>query len=162
MVAYNIFLNFVEVLTLTTFVYLYYSFSSRKQFCLLLTSLFLICELCDILRENGFILMLGYFITSYIFVIYQKNNLYLGDAFILGSYIFFIYLCTFILYYLFRPLLNSEFPILFYILVGTFSKTFLVLFTYWLLEHLKYNLNVPNKQYLIVIITEILVLSILE
>lgn len=53
MVAYNIFLNFVEVLTLTTFVYLYYSFSSRKQFCLLLTSLFLICELCDILRENG-------------------------------------------------------------------------------------------------------------
>lgn len=160
MVAYNIFLNFVEVLTLTTFVYLYYSLSSRKQFCFLLTSLFLICELCDILRENGFILMLGYFITSYIFVIYQKNNLYLGDAFILGSYIFFIYLCTFILYYLFRPLLNSEFPILFYILVGTFSKIFLVLFTYWLLEHLKYNLNVPNKQYLIVIITEILVLSI--
>ena len=160
MVAYNIFLNFVEILTLTTFVYLYYSLSSRKQFCLLLTSLFLICELCDILRENGIVLMLGYFITSYIFVIYQKNNLYLGDAFILGSYIFFIYLCTFILYYLFRPLLNSEFPILFYILVGTFSKTFLVLFTYWLLEHLKYNLNVPNKQYLIVIITEILVLSI--
>ena len=53
MVAYSIFLNFVEVFTLTTFVYLYYSFSSRKQFCLLLTSLFLICELCDILRENG-------------------------------------------------------------------------------------------------------------
>ena len=55
MVAYNIFLNFVEILTLTTFVYLYYSLSSRKQFCLLLTSLFLICELCDILRENGII-----------------------------------------------------------------------------------------------------------
>lgn len=51
MVAYSIFLNFVEILTLTTFVYLYYSLSSRKQFCLLLTSLFLICELCDILRE---------------------------------------------------------------------------------------------------------------
>lgn len=65
MVAYSIFLNFVEVFTLTAFVYLYYSFSSRKQFCLLLTSLFLICELCDILRENGFILMIGYFIISY-------------------------------------------------------------------------------------------------
>lgn len=74
MVAYSIFLNFVEVFTLTTFVYLYYSFSSRKQFCLLLTSLFLICELCDILRENGIILMLGYFITSYLFVLYEKRQ----------------------------------------------------------------------------------------
>lgn len=160
MVAYSIFLNFVEVFTLTAFVYLYYSFSSRKQFCLLLTSLFLICELCDILRENGFILMIGYFIISYSFVIYKKDRMFLGDAFILGGYIFFIFLCTFILYYLFRPLLNSDFSILFYILVGVFSKTILVLFTYWLLSHFKYDLNVPNQQYLIVIITEILVLSI--
>ena len=160
MVAYNIFLNFVEILTLTTFVYLYYSLSSRKQFCLLLTSLFLICELCDILRENGIVLMLGYFIISYLFIIYEKKKLYLGDAFILGGYIFFISIYTFIMYYLFRPLLNSEFAILFYILVGTFSKTLLILFTYWLLSHLKYDFNVPNKQYLIVIITEILVLSI--
>lgn len=160
MVAYNIFLNFVKVFTLTTFVYLYYSFSSRKQFCLLLTSLFLICELCDIFKENGFILMIGYFIISYSFVIYKKDRMFLGDAFILGGYIFFIFLCTFILYYLFRPLLNSDFSILFYILVGVFSKTILVLFTYWLLSHLKYDLNVPNQQYLIVIITEILVLSI--
>lgn len=97
MVAYNIFLNFVEILTLTTFVYLYYSLSSRKQFCLLLTSLFLICELCDIFRENGFILMLGYFITSYIFVIYQKNNLYLGDAFILGSYILHLFMYIYLI-----------------------------------------------------------------
>lgn len=94
MVAYSIFLNFVEVFTLTAFVYLYYSFSSRKQFCLLLTSLFLICELCDILRENGFILMIGYFIISYSFVIYKKDRMFLGDAFILGGYIFFIFLCT--------------------------------------------------------------------
>lgn len=91
MVAYNIFLNFVEILTLTTFVYLYYSLSSRKQFCLLLTSLFLICELCDILRENGIVLMLGYFIISYLSIIYEKKKLYLGDAFILGSYIFFYF-----------------------------------------------------------------------
>ena len=160
MVAYSIFLNFVEVFTLTAFIYLYYSFSSRKQFCLLLTSLFLICELCDIFKENGFILMIGYFIISYSFVIYKKDRIFLGDAFILGGYIFFIFLCTFILYYLFRPLLNSDFSILFYILVGVFSKTILVLFTYWLLSHLKYDLNVPNQQYLIVIITEILVLSI--
>jgi len=91
MVAYSIFLNFVEILTLTTFVYLYYSLSSRKQFCLLLTSLFLICELCDILRENGIVLMLGYFIISYLSIIYEKKKLYLGDAFILGSYIFFYF-----------------------------------------------------------------------
>lgn len=103
MVAYSIFLNFVEVLTLTTFVYLYYSLSSRKQFCFLLTSLFLICELCDILRENGIVLMLGYFIISYLSIIYEKKKLYLGDAFILGSYIFFISIYTFIMYYLFRP-----------------------------------------------------------
>ena len=145
MVAYNIFLNFVEILTLTTFVYLYYSLSSRKQFCLLLASLFL----------------LGYFIISYLFIIDEKKKLYLGDAFILGSYIFFISIYTFIMYYLFRPLLNSEFAILFYILVGTFSKTLLILFTYWLLSHLKYDFNVPNKQYLIVIITEILVFGMI-
>ena len=76
MVAYSIFLNFVEVFTLTAFVYLYYSFSSRKQFCLLLTSLFLICELCDILRENGIILMLGYFITSS-YSYYMKKRQYI-------------------------------------------------------------------------------------
>lgn len=77
MVAYSIFLNFVEILTLTTFVYLYYSLSSRKQFCLLLTSLFLICELCDFLRENGSLILISYFIISYLFIIYdkKKNNL---------------------------------------------------------------------------------------
>lgn len=89
MVAYSIFLNFVEVFTLAAFVYLYYSFSSRKQFCLLLTSLFLICELCDILRENGIIILLSYFIVSYLFIIHEKQKLNFGDAFILGSYIFF-------------------------------------------------------------------------
>ncbi len=160
MVAYNIFLNLVEVSTLTTFVYLYYSLESRKLFSLLLTSLFILCELCDIFKQNGFILMICYFITNFLFVVYKKKKMYFGDSFVLGSYIFFIFLCTFILYYLFKPLLNTDFPILFYILVGAFSKTILILFTYWLLEHLKYNLNVPNKQYLIVIITEILVLSI--
>ena len=88
MVAYSIFLNFVEVFTLTAFVYLYYSFSSRKQFCLLLTSLFLICELCDILRENGVILMFLNFIISYSFILYERRKINFGDIFILGFYIF--------------------------------------------------------------------------
>lgn len=74
MVAYSIFLNFVEVFTLTAFVYLYYSFSSRKQFCLLLASLFLICELCDIFKENGFLILISYFIISYLFIIYDKKK----------------------------------------------------------------------------------------
>ena len=78
MVAYSIFLNFVEVFTLTAFVYLYYSFSSRKQFCLLLTSLFLICELCDILRENGSLILISYFIISYLFIIYDKKKIQFG------------------------------------------------------------------------------------
>lgn len=101
MVAYSIFLNFVEVFTLTAFVYLYYSFSSRKQFCLLLTSLFLICELCDILRENGIILMLGYFITSYLFVLYEKKTIYSGDIFILGGYVFLLFTYPYLSYCLF-------------------------------------------------------------
>ena len=71
MVAYSIFLNFVEVFTLTTFVYLYYSFSSRKQFCLLLTSLFLICELCDIFKENGGVLMSLYFLICLFHIFYN-------------------------------------------------------------------------------------------
>lgn len=100
MVAYSIFLNFVEVFTLTAFVYLYYSFSSRKQFCLLLASLFLICELCDIFKENGIVLMLGYFITGYLFIIHNKKNVQFGDIFILGGYVFllFTYLTYLIVY----------------------------------------------------------------
>ena len=74
MVAYSIFLNFVEVFTLTTFVYLYYSFSSRKQFCLLLTSLFLICELCDIFKENGGVLMSLYFLICLFHIFYKKSQ----------------------------------------------------------------------------------------
>ena len=95
MVAYNIFLNFVEILTLTTFVYLYYSLSSRKQFCLLLASLFLICELCDILRENGIVLMLGYFIISYLFIIDEKiiswRCIYFRKLYLFYFYIYIYY-----------------------------------------------------------------------
>lgn len=161
MVAYSIFLNFVEVFTLAAFVYLYYSFSSRKQFCLLLTSLFLICELCDILRENGIIILLSYFIVSYLFIIHEKQKLNFGDAFILGSYIFLMSVYPYLSYCLFGRLLNSGYDSIYYICAGITSKLFLIFITLWLLDHLNFNFPTPNKQYFLTIITEIIALSIL-
>lgn len=160
MVAYSIFLNFVEVFTLTAFVFLYYSFSSRKQFCLLLTSLFLICELCDILRENGIIILLSYFIVSYLFIIHEKQKLNFGDAFILGSYIFLMSVYPYLSYCLFGRLLNSGYDSIYYICAGITSKLFLIFITLWLLDHLNFNFPTPNKQYFLTIITEIIALSI--
>lgn len=160
MVAYSIFLNFVEVFTLAAFVYLYYSFSSRKQFCLLLTSLFLICELCDILRENGIIILLSYFIVSYLFIIHKKQKLNFGDAFILGSYIFLMSVYPYLSYCLFGRLLNSGYDSIYYICAGITSKLFLIFITLWLLDHLNFNFPTPNKQYFLTIITEIIALSI--
>lgn len=160
MVAYSIFLNFVKVFTLTAFVYLYYSFSSRKQFCLLLTSLFLICELCDILRENGIIILLSYFIVSYLFIIHEKQKLNFGDAFILGSYIFLMSVYPYLSYCLFGRLLNSGYDSIYYICAGITSKLFLIFITLWLLDHLNFNFPTPNKQYFLTIITEIIALSI--
>lgn len=160
MVAYSIFLNFVEVFTLAAFVYLYYSFSSRKQFCLLLTSLFLICELCDILRENGIIILLSYFIVRYLFIIHEKQKLNFGDAFILGSYIFLMSVYPYLSYCLFGRLLNSGYDSIYYICAGITSKLFLIFITLWLLDHLNFNFPTPNKQYFLTIITEIIALSI--
>lgn len=160
MVAYSIFLNFVEVFTLAAFVYLYYSFSSRKQFCLLLTSLFLICELCDILRENGIIILLSYFIVSYLFIIHEKQKLNFGDAFILGSYIFLMSVYPYLSYCLFGRLLNSGYDSIYYICAGITSKLFLIFITLWLLDHLNFNFPTPNKQYFLTIITDIIALSI--
>ena len=160
MVAYSIFLNFVEVFTLTAFVFLYYSFSSRKQFCLLLTSLFLICELCDILRENSIIILLSYFIVSYLFIIHEKQKLNFGDAFILGSYIFLMSVYPYLSYCLFGRLLNSGYDSIYYICAGITSKLFLIFITLRLLDHLNFNFPTPNKQYFLTIITEIIALSI--
>lgn len=160
MVAYSIFLNFVEVFTLTAFVYLYYSFSSRKQFCLLLASLFLICELCDIFKENGIVLMLGYFITGYLFIIHNKKNVQFGDIFILGGYVFLLFTYPYISYCLFGRLKNMGYEFIYLICAGITSKLFLILITCWLLEHLKFNFPIPNNQYILVIITEIIVLII--
>lgn len=160
MVAYSIFLNFVEVFILTAFVYLYYSFSSRKQFCLLLASLFLICELCDIFKENGIVLMLGYFITGYLFIIHNKKNVQFGDIFILGGYVFLLFTYPYISYCLFGRLKNMGYEFIYLICAGITSKLFLILITCWLLEHLKFNFPIPNNQYILVIITEIIVLII--
>ena len=160
MVAYSIFLNFVEVFTLTAFVFLYYSFSSRKQFCLLLTSLFLICELCDILRENSIIILLSYFIVSYLFIIHEKQKLNFGDAFILGSYIFLMSVYPYLSYCLFGRLLNSGYDSIYYICAGITSKLFLIFITLRLLDHLNFNFPTPNKQYFLTIINEIISLSI--
>ena len=158
--AYRIFLNFLEVFTLTAFVYLYYSFSSRKQFCLLLTSLFLICELCDIFKENGIVLMLGYFITGYLFIIHNKRKIQFGDIFILGGYVFLLFTYPYISYCLFGRLKNMGYEFIYLICAGITSKLFLILVTCWLLRHLKFTFPVPNKQYSLVIITEVVILSI--
>lgn len=157
MVAYRIFLNFLEVFTLTAFVYLYYSFSSRKQFCLLLTSLFLICELCDIFKENGIVLMLGYFITGYLFIIHNKRKIQFGDIFILGGYVFLLFTYPYISYCLFGRLKNMGYEFIYLICAGITSKLFLILVTCWLLRHLKFTFPVPNKQYSLVIITEVVI-----
>ena len=161
MVAYSIFLNFVEVFTLTTFVYLYYSFSSRKQFCLLLTSLFLICELCDIFKENGGVLMSLYFLICLFHIFYNKHDIHFGDIFILGCYVFLIFIYPFLFFSLFKPLLTAGYVYLFYLLAGFISKIILISFTYWLVKHFKYNITVPNKQYSLVIIIEIIILGVL-
>ena len=118
MVAYSIFLNFVEVFTLTAFVYLYYSFSNKKIFILLFCCLFLGFELCDILRENGVILMFLNFIISYSFILYERRKINFGDIFILGFYIFSMNYIALINYHLFSPLLSINDTALFLILAG--------------------------------------------
>ena len=160
MVAYSIFLNFVEVFTLTTFVYLYYSLESRKLFSLLLTSLFLICELCDIFKQNGFIILIGYFIISYLCILYRKRKLQFGDIFVLSGYLFLMFTYPYISYCIFGRLRNMGYDLTYFICAGISSKLILIFVTYWLLDHLKFTFPIPNKQYFLVIITEIIILII--
>lgn len=160
MVAYSIFLNFVEVFTLTTFVYLYYSLQNKKTFILLFCCLFLGFELCDILRQNGILLMFLNFCISYGFILYRKRSVNFGDIFILAFYIFSMNLIAMTIFYLFSPLLTNDDKVLFIVLAGLTSKILLILFTIRLIKHLNYEIVVPNKQYFLVIITEIIVLSI--
>lgn len=160
MVAYSIFLNLVEVFTLTTFVYLYYSLESRKLFGLLLTSLFILCELCDIFKQNGFILMIVYFSVSYLFILYEKRKIQFGDIFVLSGYLFLMTTYPYISYCIFGRLRNMGYDLTYFICASISSKLILIFVTYWLLDHLKFTFPVPNKQYFLVIITEIIVLII--
>ena len=96
----------------------------------------------------------------YLFILHNKQTIHLGDMFILGGYIFVLFLFPFFFHYLFTILLTQNNLNIFIITVGLFSKFFLILFTYWFLNHLKYNFVTPNKQYILVILTEIIVLSI--
>ena len=76
--AYRIFLKFFRSIYTYCFrLPLITHFQVENSFCLLLTSLFLICELCDIFKENGIVLMLGYFITGYLFIIHNKRKIQL-------------------------------------------------------------------------------------
>lgn len=157
MVAYSIFLNFVEVFTLTAFVYLYYSFSNKKTFVLLFCCLLFGFEICDILRENGIVLMSFNFIVCYGFILYKKKVFNFSDLFILGFYIFSMNILPLLIYYFLKQTLILNISTI-YILVGIISKIILILFTYWLIKHLRYQIYVPNKQYFLVVITEIIVL----
>ena len=102
-------------------------------------------------RENGIILMLGYFITSYLFVLYEKKTIYSGDIFILGGYVFLLFTYPYLSYCLFGNILDTPYAYVYYICAGITSKLFLILITCWLLEHLKFTFHVPNKQYFLVI-----------
>lgn len=157
MVAYSIFLNFVKVFTLTAFVYLYYSFSNKKTFVLLFCCLLFGFEICDILRENGIVLMSFNFIVCYGFILYKKKVFNFSDLFILGFYIFSMNILPLLIYYFLKQTLILNISTI-YILVGIISKIILILFTYWLIKHLRYQIYVPNKQYFLVVITEIIVL----
>ena len=157
MVAYSIFPNFVEVFTLTAFVYLYYSFSNKKTFVLLFCCLLFGFEICDILRENGIVLMSFNFIVCYGFILYKKKVFNFSDLFILGFYIFSMNILPLLIYYFLKQTLILNISTI-YILVGIISKIILILFTYWLIKHLRYQIYVPNKQYFLVVITEIIVL----
>lgn len=157
MVAYSIFLNFVEVFTLTASVYLYYSFSNKKTFVLLFCCLLFGFEICDILRENGIVLMSFNFIVCYGFILYKKKVFNFSDLFILGFYIFSMNILPLLIYYFLKQTLILNISTI-YILVGIISKIILILFTYWLIKHLRYQIYVPNKQYFLVVITEIIVL----
>ena len=104
--------------------------------------------------------MLGYFITGYLFIIHNKRKIQFGDIFILGGYVFLLFTYPYIYYCLFGRLKNMGYEFIYLICAGITSKLFLILVTCWLLRHLKFTFPVPNKQYSLVIITEVVILSI--
>lgn len=160
MAVYNVFLNILEVSILSIFIYVYYSFTNKKIFCLLFLSLFSICEICDILRQNGVELMILYFVVAYIFILLKKRKVLFGDVFLLVVYLFLLYITiifSFNIYHLYIFDVNS---IIFTVLVGITSKVLLVLITYIFIKYFKYQIIIPNSQYRFVILTETMILII--
>lgn len=102
-----------------------------------------------------------YTATSNNYLVSYKHDIHFGDIFILGCYVFLIFIYPFLFFSLFKPLLTAGYVYLFYLLAGFISKIILISFTYWLVKHFKYNITVPNKQYSLVIIIEIIILGVL-
>lgn len=160
MVVYNILLNILEVLILTVFVCLYYSFSDIKTFCLLFLSLFFVCEICDILRQNGVILSTLYFVVSYVFVFLKKKTITFSDIFVLLLYLFFLTASVLVVLICLSYVFPNIDVVVFNIMAGITSKVLLAFVTYIFIRYSKYQIIIPNKQYLFVVLTEIIILSI--
>lgn len=160
MVVYNIFLNIIEVFILSVFVCKYYSFMSRKSFCLLFLLLFIVCEICDVLRQNGIVLSCLYFVVAYGFVFFNKRKIIFGDIFILILYLFLLTASVLVVLLFFEHFLSHLNLLLFEILVGLTSKILFAFITYIIIKYFQYKIVVPNKQYFLVIITEIVILII--
>lgn len=161
MVVYNIFLNIIEVSILSVFVYTYYSFSSKKSFCLLLLSLFIVCQICDVIRQNGIILLCVYFVVTYGFVLFKKRRVVFNDIFVLFIYLFFLVTSVLVVLVIFELIASNINTILFTVLVGITSKILLALITYIFIKYFKYQIIVPNKQYLLVVLIEIILLIVI-
>lgn len=160
MVVYNIFLNILEVSILSIFVYTYYSLTNKTSFCLLWLSLFIVCQICDVIRQNGIILSGLYFSVAYGFVFFKKRKISFGDIFILMFYLFLIYMTiifSFDLYYLLNFNIGTT---IFTVLVGITAKLLLVLITYIFINNFKNQIIIPNKQYFFVVLTEIIILIV--
>lgn len=100
------------------------------------------------------------FCISYGFILYRKRSVNFGDIFVLGGYIFLLYLFPLLLHYSLSPLTSFLPKYVLYIIISFSSKILLILATYLLVKHLtKFNIR-PNRQYIFIIITELIILMI--
>lgn len=104
--------------------------------------------------------MLSYFIISYVFIAVKKRKILFGDIFILFFYLFLLTAVIFVSLYFYRIVLPGIDKTLFTVLVGITSKILLALITYIMTKCFKYQIIVPNKQYVFVILAEISILMI--
>lgn len=157
MIIYNLLLNISEVLIISYFVFAYFSLS-RKSLYLLVPALFISCEFCDIIRQNGSVLNFLYLVISYAFILFKKKKIIFTDLFILIFYLFFSNFIPIFTYSFFRLFLPVS--ILFNLCVGITSKIILFLFTYLFIKKFKKDLIIPNKQYLLIIFSEFIIFFI--